>query len=192
MLAQRLNVKLFLRDPSRVRPRDFIPVFHRFIQQQRLNELMIDVTDYSHVQGGPGVALICHAANYFTDEEGGRLGLLYARKRDAEGDFPVRLASAVRAVLAAARHLEQEPLLVGRVVFDGGELLVRVNDRLNAPNSDEGFAALQPSLEALGARLYAGSPVQIARLADPRECLGARLTAPESPSVATLLDRLAG
>lgn len=34
--------------------RDVVPVFHRWLQDQRLpGELLIDVADYSHVTGGP-------------------------------------------------------------------------------------------------------------------------------------------
>src|SRR5947207_3342533 len=82
-LPQRLSVKVFAKAAS-VGPKDALLVFHRWIQTQRLDELLIDVTDYSHVHHGPGVILIGHGADYALDEEEGRLGLKYTLKRARE------------------------------------------------------------------------------------------------------------
>ena len=57
-----------------------IPVFHRWIQQQALPGLLLDVADYRHVPEGPGVVLVAHEAIYGLDQGGGRLGLLYNRR----------------------------------------------------------------------------------------------------------------
>ena len=55
-------------------------MFHDWIQNQRLDELLIDVVDYRHVHDGPGVILIAHDAHYAFDTSEGRLGLLYSRR----------------------------------------------------------------------------------------------------------------
>jgi hypothetical protein len=168
--AQRLQVKLFFRDGARPEPRAVIELFHRVIRERLLDGLLIDVTDYSHVHQGPGVMLIGHEANYSTDEAGGRPGLLYSHKRDAPGavtaPFEERLAGAARSALAAARRIEEE---LG-VPIHGGELLVRWNDRLLAPDDDETVAAARPPLEALAARLWAGAPVTLLRVATDGRC----------------------
>ena len=55
---QRIGVKLFMVDGVSVRPREFVPVFHRWIQTQAVrDQLLIDVADYEHVPEGPGVLL---------------------------------------------------------------------------------------------------------------------------------------
>jgi hypothetical protein len=88
--AQRIVVKVYLEDKA-VAPHDFIPVFHRWIQTRALDEVLIDVADYSHVHDGPGVLLICHEANYAIDVIDGRPGLVYARKREVTGSWKERV-----------------------------------------------------------------------------------------------------
>jgi len=50
-------VKIFVHEPTSIDLADAIPVFHRWIQEAVLNELVIDVADYRHVPAGPGVML---------------------------------------------------------------------------------------------------------------------------------------
>jgi len=180
MQALRLEVKLFAAGSTS--PRALVPLLHRWIQTHRLDEVMVDVADYAHVEGGPGVLLVCHAAHYSIALEGGRLALTYSRKRGEDAT----LAGAFRAALVAGRCLEEDAALV----FDGGEAVVHVNDRLIAPNTAETFQSARPDLEALAARLWDGAAVDIQHLGDARERFGARLKAAASPTVATLLDRL--
>jgi len=54
---QRIALKIFLDDESLLEPGDVIPVFHRWIQTQAVDGLLIDVADYSHVHHGPGVVV---------------------------------------------------------------------------------------------------------------------------------------
>ena len=186
--AQRIQVKLFFSDGKTAPARDFVALFHRFIQTRALAGTLIDVTDYSHVEGGPGVGLIAHEANWFTDGEAGRPGLLYSRKREAPGTFLERLVAAAHATLIAARLIEQANL---GVTVDGSELLVRLNDRLLAPNDPATFASSRPEFAALGARLWAGSPTETTYLAgDPRQLFSVRLRSPGAADLATLLARL--
>ncbi len=185
MEAQRIQVKLFFAGGARPEPRATVALFHRIIQERLLDGLLIDVTDYGHVHHGPGVMLIGHEANVATDEEGGRPGVLFARKREVAGSFAERLASAARSALAAAQQVEQGLGLP----IDAGELLVRLNDRLLAPDDDASIAAARPGLDALGARLWAGAPTETMRVgADGRLAVTLRCRAPAD--VATLLARL--
>ena len=77
-----------------------IPVFHRWIREQAMPELLIDVADYSHVPAGPGVMVIGHEANYSVDNRENRLGLLYNRRAALEG----HIAGTYHAGLRRGRH----------------------------------------------------------------------------------------
>ena len=169
----------------------FVPVFHRWIKDHTLPELLIDVANYVHVPEGPSIALIGHGSDYFIDDGAGRLGLLHSRKR--AGFAPAeRLADLFRRTLHAARLLETDLNLTPRVKFATSELLFRVNDRLLAPANDTTFAALRPELEALATRLF-GSTFELTRVGGPKDLFSVRLlnTGTAVP-LATLLERAGG
>ena len=189
------DVKLFLQEASRPDPEAFIPVFHDWIQNQALDELLIDVVDYRHVHDGPGVMLIAHDAHYAFDTTGGRAGLLYSRRRETHASrhgirsVTERLHSVLQCALRAALALESEPALAGRVAFRGDELLLRVNDRLVSP-APEAFDDLQAHLQPVLATLYPQGGVEVERHegADSRLALTVRASA--DAGVATLAGRL--
>lgn len=189
---ERFCFKFYLRGTTDVPLHVFVPVFQRWIQTGRLAGLLIDVVDYAHVPDGPGVALIGHEADYFLDAAEGPMGLLYNRKRLAQGTGEERLRGGLRAVLAACVALEQEPELAGRgLAFEGRRLRFIVNDRLAAPNDDRTLAALRPDLETVLRALWADRAARIERpQGDPRErfCVEAETSGPVA--VATLLERL--
>lgn len=173
MQSNRLSVKIYAETSA---PFDhFIPVFHRWIREKALDELVIDVADYGHVSDGPGVLLVGHESDYFWDLSEGRAGVIYTRKRDAPAP-EVRLADAVRRAVNAARLLEREPSLHG-LRFKTDELLVRALDRLHAPADAAGFAELKAELEPLAARLYPGARISVERDGEPRDPLSARIRA---------------
>jgi hypothetical protein len=118
----KIGVKLFFTNPATKPLKDFIPVFHGWIQRQALpGHLLIDVHDYSHVHHGPGILLVSHEANLSIDEAEGRRGLVYIRKQPA----------ALREIVEAAR---QAAKLLGEP-FDSGRFEIFVNDRLSAPSA---------------------------------------------------------
>lgn len=167
-----------------------IPVFHRWIQEHALTDLLIDVADYTHVPSGPGVMLIAHEGNYALDETDARRGVAYYSKHPLEGDLDKRLATVCGKALAAAKLLGQESSLDTTVGLTG-EVQFFANDRLVAPNTDETFAALEPAVRALLDKLYAGAPYTLERVTDPKErfSLTARLQTPVT--VDAMLERLA-
>jgi hypothetical protein len=192
MDAHKLQLKIFVAPESAraLRAEAFVPVFHRWIKDGVLPELVIDVANYDHVPKGPGVVLIGHGSDYFMDEAEGRLGLLHNRKRS--GPAPAeRLADLARRTLHVAALLEKEPSLAGKVAFATNELLFRVNDRLAAPNTDATFASLRDELEALGQRLFGGA-VALARVGGPKELFAVRLTSAASAPLGALLERAGG
>ena len=143
------RVKVFAREGWSADLGEAIPVFHRWIQQQTSDELLIDVADYRHVPKGPGVLLVGHDAMRRLDQGGRGLGLLYSRRTAMSGSVEEKLRSAVDAALATCRLLEAEPEFAGKLTFDAGDLEVSVNDRMLAPNTDETWRALEPVLRAV-------------------------------------------
>jgi len=190
MDLQRLGVKLFCADGPVVALREFIPIFHRWIQTGALGELLIDVADYTHVPRGPGILLVAHEGIYGVDETGGRRGLVYYRRQPSDGDLATRLAGVARAVLTACQRLADEPELRGRLTFRGDEVLVFANDRLLAPNTDETLARMEPAVSALLGRLYPGVRCALHRETDVKERFAVTATAPAPAPIETLLARL--
>jgi hypothetical protein len=181
-------VKLLLEDPEAVNLELLIPVFHGWIQDQVLEEPVLDVADYRHVQDGPGIILIGHAADYSVDNTDGHLGVRYNRKAVVEGSNQDRLKQAARAVLGACQRLEGESNL--NLHFNGQDLEVFVNDRLLAPNREETRQSLKPEFDCFAKELFRGSEYSFSFNTDPRRLLTALLKAPRPYPVAELLENL--
>lgn len=146
---QHFRVKVFGRAAEGFELHQAIPVFHRWIQTNALPELLIDVADYSHVPGGPGVLLAGHDSHYGLDLRKNRLGLLYIRRTAQDGSTAGRLRSALAAARAACEKLVQEPEFAGKLSFDFDEIEISVNDRLLAPNIPESYQELADELGAV-------------------------------------------
>ena len=156
MEAFKISVKLFV-EKDTFGHAEFVPVFHRWIQEHVLDDhLAIDVADYAHVPAGPGSLLVTHEANIHMDRTEDRLGLLYFRKQPLPGTFRDRLKAVILNTIKLAAKLEQEPGFEGRLKFSTSELLVRINDRLNAPNTPATFAAIKGDLDAVASDLFGG------------------------------------
>lgn len=186
MNVQHINVKYYLENPDEVNLAEYGAVFNSWIQQQRLEELLIDVADYLHVHNGPGIMLIGHEADYSLDNRSGHLGLLYNRKAQLEGSTQEKLAQSVRATLIAAQILERE----NGFKFSGSEVQVIVNDRLLAPNTAETFAALEPDLRAFFDGLYNGADYSLTNQTDPRERFTVNIKTASRFDIDTLLKNL--
>jgi len=172
MELQRIGIKLFAESSASAPVREFIPVFHSWIQKQAIeNHLLIDVHNYSHIHNGPGILLVAQEGNFSIDMADGRMGLLYYRKKLGE-DF----ASVLKTVLAGCKLLESDPAFAGRLRFRTDEMLVIANDRLLAPNNDETFAALNASLAAGLKSVLPGQTFTLARSSvNPKERLAIRV-----------------
>ena len=188
MLSERLQLKLYLEPSEHFELEALIPVFHRFIREQLIKELMIDVVDYSHVPDGPGVVLIGHAADYYVGALDGAYGLVYSRKRGGPGPEG-RLEDALRRLINAARVLAQEGGL--KLRFKSGQLGLRLTDRLHAPNDDATFAETKAEVLALFGRIYGGE-IGVERLPVSKEPLSLRISAESAPSLEALLEKLGG
>lgn len=192
MKARKVQIKLFVESPRHLEPEPFVPVFHRWIQERALGEVLMDVAQYGHVHHGPAVLLVGHASDYAIDFGEGRAGLLYSRKREAPSDPKECVTDALKRALAAAKKLEEDKSLPTPVRFRTDEILFRLNDRLLAPNDAETFAAVEPILKGALAALFGEEP-SIERNGTARELFGATIEAPggKAPSVADLLSRIA-
>ena len=186
MNVQHLNVKIYLENPDPINLADFSAVFNTWIQQQRLDELLIDVADYLHVHHGPGIMLIGHEADYSLDHRAGRLGLLYNRKAQLDGNTQDKLTQAVRATLTVAQILEKE----NGLKFNGSEVQVIVNDRLLVPNTSQAFAELEPDIKSFFYQLYGGSEYSLSHNNNPRERFTIDVKTASNFDVDTLLKNL--
>jgi hypothetical protein len=191
MELHKFCVKFFAENPSAVEPGAFIPVFHRWIQKQSVEGLLVDVADYGHLPQSPGVLLVAHEADYCMDSMEGPLGLLYNRKTSIGGRLSDRIADAFRTTLGACVKLENEPEFLGRIKFRAASPIFIANDRLNAPNTEESFQALRSDLSAALAKVYP-SNFELRRASiDPRARLTVQVTSLEPVrDVASLLARL--
>lgn len=157
MDSYKLAIKWFARDSSTIAPEALLPVFQAWIQNRSLPaHQMIDVANYAHVQHGPGVVLVAHEANFAYDLAEGKPGLLYLRQRPLSGTFEQRLSAVCAASLGACALLEQAPGLA----FHTDRLLLRINDRLLAPNTADTFRQVEPALSGFFSALFAG-PVKL-------------------------------
>ena len=184
---QRIGIKLFAADGTAIRPRLFVPVFHRWIQSRAIDaHLLVDVADYEHVPDGPGVVLIAHEANFSLDGAAGRMGLAYARKTALPGSLTDRLCAIARSALLACQRLEDETA----IRFRGDQLYLFANDRLRAPNTPEARGAFRPMLQDFLRTLYGDVDVTITPESDAQERLGVRVQAASSVHISALLQRL--
>jgi hypothetical protein len=131
--------------------------------------MLIDVADYSHVPGGPGILLIGHEAIYGLDLGHNRLGLLYSRKASGGGTPQERLRQAYEAARDACRMLEQEPEFRGKLVFREDEVELVLNDRLLYPNTEETWQSVRSEIESFFDVVYGRGRYTITRAAESRE-----------------------
>lgn len=171
MHLHRVQVKLFVENADALEASALIPIFHRWIQQRELEELLIDVADYAHVPQGPSVVLIAHEADYAVDFTHGRAGLLYTRKRDVPPDPTDAVRLALGRALDAAVRLENETDLV----FRRDEIELGFPDRLRVPNRPESLELVRPLVETALAERFPGAVARIEATAyDERLPFGVR------------------
>jgi hypothetical protein len=190
MDLHKFGIKFFAADGGKLDILKLIPVYHRWIQQKSLEDLLIDVADYSHVPAGPGVMLIAHEGNYALDETGHERGVVYYSKQRLGGELPERFARVASKALKAARLMSEDAELEGALKVPGNQLQFFANDRLVAPNTDATYAELEPALKSFLDRLYAGTKYTLTRETDPKERLTVRVQADGDVALETLLARV--
>ena len=137
MKLQKFGVKLFLNINGSYSSKDFIPVFHSWIQDKTIDEhLLIDVADYSHIPDGPGVMLIAHEGHFSLDQECKQPGIMYMRKTDLEGDFKQRFQKVLSTTINAANRLLNNNIN-REINFINNSFRFITNDRLYVDNTIE-------------------------------------------------------
>ena len=76
MELQYLIAKIYVEGDLTMDPARLVNVFHRWVAQQSLPGLLVDVAELLHVPAGPGVVLVGVEADYAFDNTGHRWGLL--------------------------------------------------------------------------------------------------------------------
>lgn len=177
---------------------DLVLFFHRLIQERSLAETCVDVADYSHVPGGPGVLLVCHEAHYsltrpFRSGGSGALALRCSTKRGAEGDTRARLRRVLHKTLRAAALVESHPALggpeKGRVKLDTTRATFSIEDRLIAPNEPATFDAVAPALADVIGRVWGAAPV-LTFAGAAKSCFQVEIATSIGPSIEDLLSRI--
>ncbi|MBI2569668.1 MAG: hypothetical protein HYV63_21900 [Candidatus Schekmanbacteria bacterium] len=188
MNLHRVETKIFAADDTNFTQEELIPIFHRWIREKRLPEtLLIDVADYRHVHGGPGVVLIAHELDIAMDAADEQLGMRLATKRDSLADAHTKVLANLRLALDVCCKLEEDTK--NRLHFRGDRFQVRVLDRLVAPNTNETFAAARPALMEVFSRVLATSSVVVEHAAESRSPFTVLVSAATSPPMRELLGR---
>jgi hypothetical protein len=171
---QRICVKVYAPEPK-VGDQEYVPIFHEWIRGRALDGLVLfDVADYAHVPESPGVVLVTHEAHFALDRSDGRFGLLVQRRVDMGAPSTEVIATTVRQALEVVDKLESDPRLQGRLRFDRSTLRVESNDRLRAPNTDDGWRAFEPVVKAGVAKASGDAGASVSRVRnDPRDRLAA-------------------
>lgn len=171
-VPKRLGVKFSLKQQPSLEPEDILPIFQRWIQEHRVEGMLIDVIDYKHVPEGPGIVLIADEADFAYDLADGEIGLNYIRKRGLPGDLPAALRLVFRNALAAARALEAEA--PGDILFDFASAKISFYDRIVYRNDPAVFENARAALTNALSDLF-GAPVTLSRhYDDPRAVFALR------------------
>ena len=135
MDLQKFGVKLFFNTNGSYLSKDFVPIFHNWIQDKAIDDhLLIDVADYSHIPDGPGVMLIAHEGNFSLDQENQQPGIMYMRKTEIAGSFTERFNKVLSTVIKAANRLNDNNISK-QVDFTPNSFRFITNDRLYAENT---------------------------------------------------------
>ncbi len=165
---QHVNVKFFIKNADAIKMSDAIGVFQKWIQEDKIDDLLIDVADYAQVPEGPGIVLVGHNTLYSLDNNEGRLGVLVNRRTVAEGSNQELVKKEIGKARVICQMLQAEAVFKGKLEFADNELQIIVNDRRLAPNTDETLAALKPDLEAALAETLGAATYSFERNQDPR------------------------
>jgi hypothetical protein len=172
MDLQSINVKIPVEGELKVDPARFIEVFHRWVAEHVMSELLIDIADYRHVPAGPGVLVIGLEADYAMDNTDNVWGVRYNRKSPLDGANSSRYAQALKSAAKAATTLETELASDGPLKFSRTKFDLYVNDRALAPNTAETLKAFQPEFEGFLREFLGDSDFKITHNADPRQRFG--------------------
>ena len=170
MNLQHLNVKFFVEGEMTVDLELIINLFHRWVADQSMKELLVDVADYRHVPRAPSVVLVGHQADYAIDHSLQRVGLVYNDKMTRDGNNTDRFRHAFQSAANACLKLEAE---FPELRFVRSEFGWYINDRGLAPNSNETMAACESVLPGILNDVLQTDAYTLNYDRDPRQLFGA-------------------
>jgi len=192
MKPRRIAIKFFCSEDASGDLDAAIGLFHRLIQQQALEGLLVDVADYIHVPDGPGVILVGHDVEYALDRKGGRPGLVTTAKRLEGVPLAEVLRTTLRRALLAAAAIEADATTGAR--FDTAAFDVQVFDRLAAPNDAESYAVVEKEVGALLSELPGAAGAALGRECgdDPRQAVTLRASLGNALDAESIVEALGG
>ena len=191
MELHRISVKYFVSDPDTVDLTAMIGLFHRWIQEKKLEGLPIDVADYRHVREGPGVVLVGHEFDYAMDMQEGRPGLCYVRKREMAGSLTNQLRLAFHGALVGCRLLQEEHASDLGVTFRTDEVKLTLVDRLLAPNGEATLEEAREEIAGFLEQLYEPAAVSFEPdVHDQRRPFSLNIHACAAADLNSLMERL--
>lgn len=181
-VPNRISIKLPVQTPADFALTDLIAVFHRWIRDNALDGVLVDVADYKHVADGPGIMLIGYAGDFSFDLADNQPGLRYTMKRGwSDATFAGRLRAAWQMTLRAASLLTAESGLT----VDVQSVEIGLLDRLNTPNTADVYGVLAADVQQVAAELV-GPALTISRLQnDARRPLTIHVQAANPPRLVT-------
>ena len=171
MVLQKFGVKLFFKTNGSFNSKDFIPVFHNWIQDKIIDDhLLIDVADYSHIPDGPGVMLVAHEGNFSLDQENQQPGIMYMRKTEISGNFKERFNTVLSTVVKAANRLNDNNISK-QVDFTPNSFRFITNDRLYAENTADNQDLYKQKTQKSLDEKYPGHQFEFGDVSDENERL---------------------
>ena len=171
MQLEKFGVKLFLNSNGNYDSKDFIPIFHSWIQENVVSaHLLIDVADYSHIQDGPGTMLIAHEGNFSLDQESLQPGIMYMRKTEIAGSFKERFNKVLSTVIKAANRLNDNNISK-QVDFTPNSFRFITNDRLYAENTADNQDLYKQKIQKVLDGKYPDSQFEFGDVSDENERL---------------------
>lgn len=187
MDLQRIEIKFYIENKESISPDDAFRIFNAWIPVIS-DEVLVDVADYSHVPDGPYTLLVGHDHNYALDDTDRQLGLYCASKHNDGLDPSAQISSVISKTLQACHRLESE----SRVRFRGNELLLTINDRLNAPNTESTATNVEPHVRTVASKLFAEADISIERDSSPKQRFNMRIKTDITFDISTLLTNING
>ena len=171
MDLQKFGIKLYLKTNGSFKPKDFIPVFHNWIQEKVVSDhMLIDVEDYSHILDGPGVMLIAHEGHFSLDQEKQKPGFMYMRRRDLTGNFKERFKQVLAIATQAANRLTKNGI-IQEIYFSADSFRFIANDRRIAKNTLDNQGLYQDEVQMILEDMYPESKWEYEDVSDGNERL---------------------
>lgn len=161
---QRFCIQRFAPQTAALDAQLLIATFQRWVRDQALDNILIDVVDYSHLSDDAGVLLIGHHANYYLGlQHDAGISFSCQRKTEQEGDLAQRIINVYNDLSAACDLLGNIAVLEGELKFDVARFSFVANDRLYAPNDELTYEALLPIIEDAGRGVYVDAGLSITK-----------------------------